>query len=31
VGKISPANKWGLVVFFIGVLCISIMSSFTFA
>jgi len=31
VGKISTTSKWKLFVFFIGILCISIMLSFAFA
>ena len=29
-GRVSPANKWSLLVFFVGIACISIMSSVVF-
>jgi hypothetical protein len=30
-GKVSPANKWSLIVFFAGIVSMSIMSSIAFA
>jgi len=30
VGKVSKENKWSLLIFFIGVVCMSIMSSYAF-
>ena len=30
VGKVSKENKWSLPIFFIGVVCMSIMSSYAF-
>ena len=30
-GKVSQTNKWGLAIFFVGVTCLSIMSSIAFA
>ena len=30
VGKVSKENKWSLLVFFVGVICMSIMLSNTF-
>ena len=30
-GKISKTNKWGLIVFFIGIITVSLMLSYAFA
>jgi hypothetical protein len=30
-GKLSQSNKWSLLAFFVGFVCLSIMMSFTFA
>jgi TRAP-type C4-dicarboxylate transport system permease large subunit len=31
VGKVSPTNRWGLAALFLGIVCISVLSSIVFA